>query len=218
MQSKFDSMPLVSTPLYFKNLLYLLKKDQYQAQLLQGFSSSIGLGSESVLKASRLGLVMFLKQNDHKRFLTPVCEIVTEVAKANLKNERVVAPALLTIAYFFEAGLAQQASISFKSVMLMTAKVHYQTKSFHRLDAAVRIYASLAEIDETRLDARTKLANMLLHPFPRVRNQAADLLYVIFTLERDEPGKPLSALSDTDWNQDPKSLKLKATMVKGLLV
>jgi len=53
-------------------------------------------------------------------------------------------------------------------------KAHYKTGNIRKLEAAVKLYGGLIEVYP---EALQKLATMLLHPFPKIRNEVADTLF-----------------------------------------
>jgi len=57
----------------------------------------------------------------------------------------------------------------------LTQKAHYKTSNIRKLEASIKIYGGLLEVYP---DAIEKLTSMLLHPYPNVRNAAADYLFV----------------------------------------
>jgi hypothetical protein len=67
-----------------------------------------------------------------------------------------------------------------------------------RLEAAIKVYAPLCRLEHLRADVLKKMAGMLLHPFPRIRSNVADYLFM-------ETGSDL--VKDEDWTKPPKQLK-----------
>ena len=57
-------------------------------------------------------------------------------------------------------------------------KAHYKTGNVRKLEAAIRLYGGLIEVYPP---AAEKLTSMLLHPFPKIRNQVADTLSVLLS-------------------------------------
>lgn len=58
---------------------------------------------------------------------------------------------------------------------MLVQKAHYKTSNVRKLEAAVKVYSGLMEVYPAVLQ---KLSSMLLHPFPKVRGQVADVLWV----------------------------------------
>ncbi len=57
----------------------------------------------------------------------------------------------------------------------MAQKAHYKTGNVRKLEAVIKLYGGLVQVYP---EAFQKLTSMLLHPFPKVRNQVADVLFV----------------------------------------
>ncbi|KAL9121236.1 MAG: hypothetical protein Q9187_002210 [Circinaria calcarea] len=64
--------------------------------------------------------------------------------------------------------------------------------------ASVEVYTGLATIEPVQSMVQLKLTSMLLHPYPKIRNKAADALYISTKAE---------LLRQTDWSRSPKELK-----------
>jgi hypothetical protein len=56
-------------------------------------------------------------------------------------------------------------------------QAHYKSNEVRRIEAAVRIYGSLAEDCPPALK---KLSSMLLHPFPKIRDAAVEELFALY--------------------------------------
>jgi hypothetical protein len=57
---------------------------------------------------------------------------------------------------------------SFRLLLSLTQKAHFKSSHMQKLHLALDVYRGLATISATRTDTITKLAGMLLHPFPNV--------------------------------------------------
>lgn len=57
---------------------------------------------------------------------------------------------------------------SFRKLFVAVQKAHFKTANVARLEAAVKIYASLSRLEALRAEVLKKMTGMLLHPFPRV--------------------------------------------------
>lgn len=65
--------------------------------------------------------------------------------------------------------------IRWRSLYLVVQKAHYKTGNVRKLEAAIKLYGGLVQVYPEALE---KLTSMLLHPFPKIRNQVADMLFV----------------------------------------
>jgi tubulin-specific chaperone D len=59
---------------------------------------------------------------------------------------------------------------------LFVQKSHYKTGNVRKLEAAIKLYGGLVQVYPEALE---KLTSMLLHPFPKLRNHVADVLFVV---------------------------------------
>ena len=66
--------------------------------------------------------------------------------------------------------------LRWRSLYLLVQKAHYKTGNVRKLEAAIKVYGGLVHVYP---EALQKLTSMLLHPFPKVRNQVADVLFVV---------------------------------------
>jgi tubulin-specific chaperone D len=65
--------------------------------------------------------------------------------------------------------------LRWRSLYLLVQKAHYKTGNVRKLEASIKVYSGLLQVYPETLN---KLINMLLHPFPKIRNQVADVLFV----------------------------------------
>lgn len=57
---------------------------------------------------------------------------------------------------------------SFRALLSLTQKIHFKSAHMQKLHLALDVYRGLGTIPQTRADTLTKVASMLLHPFPKV--------------------------------------------------
>ncbi|TKA76646.1 hypothetical protein B0A49_01862 [Cryomyces minteri] len=201
----------VSTYLYYRSLLQLLAPNVplcIRRAILEGYISSAGGGSESVVQASRAALADALAANalsarGSTYGLADICHTFVDILRDNLSTDRIVLPLLEVLAFLFDAHIIQRIAeegtrFRWRTLLSLVQKAHFKSNSIPKLLAAVNVYRGLAEIEVVRGSVLTKLASMLLHPFPKVRAAVADSLYTI-----TEDG----ALKPHDWSSDVKALK-----------
>ena len=92
---------------YFQQLLTLCSKDWVRLSLLEGYITSAGVGSESLLRASRSALVDYA-ENLPASELVALCQDLLEVVRQNIANDRLIIPSLEVIAFLFDAGQFQR--------------------------------------------------------------------------------------------------------------
>jgi len=66
--------------------------------------------------------------------------------------------------------------LRWRSLYLLVQKAHYKTGNVRKLEAAIKVYGGLLQVYPEALE---KLTSMLLHPFPKIRDQVADVLFVL---------------------------------------
>ena len=151
--------------------------------MIEGYVTSADTGSEDLVRASRAALAEACQDDVLRlRIRNTMCEVL----KRSLSNDRILVSAMEVIAFLFDAGIMQKNAtgsvnvpgdtMNWSDLYLLIQKAHYKTGNVRRLEAAIKLYSGLVEVYPTALD---KLIGLLLHPFPKVRNQAADSIFVI---------------------------------------
>ena len=105
--SLFSDVSDTSTEAYFLQLLSLCSFPWVIKPLLEGFLTSAGAGSESLLRSSRAALIRY---TEHLPILSLVgfCRCFTVIIQEHMSNERLLVPALDTLGFLFEAGVMQR--------------------------------------------------------------------------------------------------------------
>jgi hypothetical protein len=119
----------VSSLDYFHSALCKLKdnatSETEKRALLEGYASSAGMGTESIVQASRLALFDFLYQlpietaSEYQPYtLLDANRTITDILIENLTDDRVLLPLLTLIAFLLDTQILQRLSITtnFKSV------------------------------------------------------------------------------------------------------
>jgi len=190
---------------YFAFLLPLLSHPQIRELLVEGFLTSAGAGSDSVLRASRTALLQHLtscpsSRDEFAAALIPVFRRAVENSQ-----DRITVPLMDVASLLIDMSLLPLTDVG-KRLFILTQKAHFRTTSMPKLAAAIRLYTSLAlaVTDEPwHKDVVTKLAGMLLHPFPRVRMEASAAVYLIAA----EAGSDVAAgMELVDWGKNVKEL------------
>jgi hypothetical protein len=153
-------------------------------EMMEGYVTSADTGSEDLVRASRAALAEVCEDNDTRRRL---CTTMCEVIRCNLGNDRILVSAMEVMAFLFDVGIIQRRLsvtldpvdvpsdiMDWSDLYLLVQRAHYKTGSVRKLEAAIKLYSGLAEVYPKVLD---KLVSLLLHPFPKVRNQAADSIF-----------------------------------------
>ncbi|KAE8146237.1 tubulin folding cofactor D C terminal-domain-containing protein [Aspergillus avenaceus] len=214
LQSKYEHFSHVSTPAYFTQLLELQAIDWLRLPLLQGIATSAIAGAEGLIRSCRLALVQRingyeLRQRQH--IMIAVMKDFSVVLSDNLQDDRYAIPVLELLAFLLDSYttsiLPQSTDPSLRKLFVLVQKAHFKSSNIARLEAAVKVYASLSRIPSLRADVLKKMTAMLLHPFPRVRNTVADYLFMETTLE---------SVKTEDWTKPSKQLKEQLESVRNL--
>lgn len=92
-----------------------MSKKWLRMPLLKGYVTSAGVGSESLLRASRLALVDYITVDPQEHRILNFCTDLTELMRDHLGNDRLAIPILEVLAFLFDAGIFQQVEVaSFK--------------------------------------------------------------------------------------------------------
>ncbi|KAI9852129.1 MAG: hypothetical protein M1838_001753 [Thelocarpon superellum] len=219
---EFSDTSRTSTYPYFRYLLSLVPTHEFlEVSVLEGIVTSAGVGSEPVLRASRAALACFADDRaDQARFsVYDLGKVMTQVIRQNLHADRVLVPALETLAFLLECGVLQSlddARFKWRPLLALVQQAHYKSGSVGKLEAAVKVYTGFADIASVREAALTKLVSMLLHPFPKVRNAVAEALFTVEWSESREKSVQ-DALRGQDWSLSPKELKPSVEVIKGCM-
>ncbi|KAI9765900.1 MAG: hypothetical protein M1840_007041 [Geoglossum simile] len=221
--SDFIDASQTSSYQYFKQLLSHLSIPPLRLPTLEGYVTSAGLGSESVLRASRLALADHLESLDvlcsnkdpQSYGLRDICETLLDILKQNITNDRVAISTLEVLAFLIDSRiiqLLQETQFNWRSLLALVQKAHFKTGNVLKLTAAVKVYAGLVEIPLVRRDILTRLISMLMHPFPRVRNQVAEVLYL--NAAGNLGAEAVLTFKQTDWSASPRDLKSMVETLK----
>lgn len=106
LHSQFLDASDTSREVYFRQLLSLCSLDWVKMRLLEGYLTSAGAGSESLLRSSRAALVHYAEDLEvHELVL--FCKCLTSIIRESISNDRLLVPALDTLGFLFDAGIMQ---------------------------------------------------------------------------------------------------------------
>lgn len=190
---------------YFLQLLSLcshhLTQDWIRKPLLGGYVTSAGAGSESLLRASRAAFVLFTEPLDLAT-LAIHCTYLIDLIRDNITNDRLAVPTLEFVAFLLEAGVLQRLrdeDFAWRRLFIEVRKAHFKSGNVQKIEAAVKIYAGMLAVPRVRAEVQEKLCSMLLHPYPKIRNAAADALLIATDDER---------LMGVNWSKPQAELKV----------
>ncbi|KAJ5782992.1 hypothetical protein N7457_004766 [Penicillium paradoxum] len=214
LERKFEHFSHVSSQEYFAQLLTLQSIEWLRLPLLQGLATSAISGAEGLVRATRSALTQFLNSQDQSRrqeILMVFLQDISTILSDNLQDDRFAIPAVEFVAFLIDSYVIitpETSDPSFRKLFTLVQKAHFKSTNIARLEAAVKVYASLARIDSLRQGVLKKLTGLLLHPFPRVRSSAAEYLFVVTDSE---------ITKYEDWSASPKLLKPRVDDLKVLL-
>ena len=131
-----------------------------------------------------------------------LCTYLTDLIRENISNDRLAMPTVEFVAFLFEAGVLQRLrdqDFAWRRLFNEVRKAHFKSGNIQKIEAAVKIYAGMMAVPRVRAEVQEKLCSMLLHPYPRIRNAAADALLIV---TEDE------SLMGVKWSKPQAELKV----------
>lgn len=204
-KSLISDISQTSTIEYFLQLLSLCSQtstqDWIRKPLLEGYVTSAGAGSESLLGASRAAFNLYTESSDLTTLAT-LCTYLTDLLRDNISNDRLAVPILEFVAFLFEAGVLQRLrdqDFAWKRLFTNVRNAHFKSGNVQKIEAAVKIYAGIMAVPGVKTEVQEKLCSMLLHPYPKIRNAAADAFLIATEDEK---------LMGVNWSKNPAELKV----------
>ncbi|KAM5445614.1 hypothetical protein MaudCBS49596_007350 [Microsporum audouinii] len=184
LKRKFDHFSEVSTADYFSQLATLLQVDWLRLPLIKGLVTSLTAGADSLINSSRAALVEFINSQDDD----PKCYLCRElfrdlltILEENIANDRYSIPTVEAFAFLLEncfvPEMLELDSEHLKKLFRLVQKSHFKSTNIPRIEAALKVYFSLYGYSTMRRDATSKMINMLLHPYPKIRVLASEYLF-----------------------------------------
>lgn len=143
---------------------------------------------------------MFYAESLDLATLATLCTFLTDLIRENI-SDRLSVPTLEFVAFLFEAGVLQRLrdqDFAWKRLFTDVRKAHFKSGNVQKIEAAVKIYAGMMAVSRVRTDVEDKLCSMLLHPYPKIRNAAAEALLIA---TEDE------SLMGVNWSRPKAELK-----------
>ncbi|KAJ5107034.1 hypothetical protein N7456_003709 [Penicillium angulare] len=217
LHKRFEHISDVSSQEYFFQLLASWSQEWIRLPLLKGLATSAVAGAEGLVRSSRAAIIQFFNSRSAQadpNILIEFLQVSSATLSENLADDRYAIPiiefmAFLVDSYHSMAIGSNESNPVFRRVFTLVQKAHFRSSNIARLEAAVKLYAVLLEIQPLREDILKKLTAMLLHPFPRVRSSAAEYLYTMTDSE---------TIKYENWSASPKELKGKVDGVRSALM
>lgn len=175
---------------YFRHFLSLSKIPDFRRDIIEDLIVTASSGSESLLIASRAALAA------HAEEIMPIqldelCYTLVDILRSNVAdnkvpvNDRLLIPAMDALGFLFEIGVMERLKFgaNYISLVSLVKSAHYKSLNIRKLEAAIQIYSGILitpSFIHLRNDTLLQLTCMLLHQYPKIRNAAADTLYLAY--------------------------------------
>ncbi|KAL2438353.1 hypothetical protein ABEF95_007533 [Exophiala dermatitidis] len=205
--STFEYSQEVSTEPYFQDLMELLSLEWLREPLVLGLVSSATSGTEVICRAASNAFVWYMQgldEGQRESLSSLVSSIVLkQLAIDEAQDDRQVVPLLDFLCFMMDEGLFAKQSTADSpkgpgNVWTIIQQVLGPSPSLQRIEASLNLCSRLVASKDYRTRALDKLTRQLLHRWPKVRNTAADLLYL-------ETCSPI--LASCDWNAPVSTTK-----------
>ncbi|OXV05400.1 hypothetical protein Egran_06832 [Elaphomyces granulatus] len=182
LQRKYEHFSQVSSSNYFLQLLGLLQIEWIRVPLIQGIAASAVAGTEGLVRASRSAIAEYINmqeagEEEHK-FRLFIDNLII-ILENNLFDDRYAIPAIELSGFLLDSYGSLATVVlekSLRRLFVLVQKAHYKSSNIPRLEAAIKVYASLSRIPSLRVESIKKLISMLLHPYPKLWRQDLRLL------------------------------------------
>ncbi|KIV87718.1 hypothetical protein PV11_03247 [Exophiala sideris] len=197
LKSTFQHSADVSSISYFQQLLELLPTKSFREDLLLGLVSSATSGTEDICRAASSAFVAYMQQLDNDTGAGDLGKAISLTILDKLdtsapQDDRHVVPLLDFLCFMLDQDLFFSELDGARDIWAIMQKVHGPSSSLSRVEASLNCYSRLLMTETYRTRALDKLTRQLLHRWPKVRNAAADVLYL------DSPSQTLASF---DWNE-----------------
>lgn len=177
----FEHLVDVSSESYFSQLMPLLMHPRVQQQLILGLSSSAVGTTEEIGRACCSAFISFIRHmtaEDRGQLLSQVISAVgANVTDAASCEDHEVVQMLGFLGFILGQGFTAPERDQ-EALWSITRNAHIAAPSMERLEALILLYGVLLSYSMLRIRAVDKLTRQLLHRFPKIRNAAADALWL----------------------------------------
>ncbi|EXJ56139.1 hypothetical protein A1O7_09070 [Cladophialophora yegresii CBS 114405] len=190
----------VSSAAYFQQLMRLLSVPWAHRHLVLGVISSATSGTEDTCRAASTAFVSYIQSLEPIQGESSAAVIsniiLEELASRATEDDRQVLPLLDFLCFMIDEGLFSprpfgQSDNDDLDIWSSMQRIHSPSSTMQRMESLLNVYSRLLSTDIYRARALDKLTRQLLHRWPKIRNTAADLLYL---------DSPVEALASSDWN------------------
>lgn len=101
--SRIDDTNLMSMPEYYEQLLALRSIDWLRGYILEGCISSAGVGSESLVRSSRVALATYIDTLSASELARLSADLLTIISRG-VSDDRIIVPALAVVAFLLDSA------------------------------------------------------------------------------------------------------------------
>ncbi|KAF8957293.1 tubulin folding cofactor D C terminal-domain-containing protein [Flammula alnicola] len=198
----------------FPRAIRLLEIPEYRKPVLSGIVISIGSKTDSTQKPVSNSLVKFSQElplagglKSAYSLLDLVNDLINH-AKSHMTSNAVVVPVYQTFTLLLEADALRHVPEepagrrSLQTLLNMTSRNVDKLKSVQRIHESMKIIVNLLTFEQIRVKTVPLLSSFLAHPFPKVRSDTAEYLYIL--LQSADLGFETDAVEDilleTEWS------------------
>ncbi|KAF8955289.1 TBCD protein [Flammula alnicola] len=198
----------------FPRAIRLLEIPEYRKSVLSGIVISIGSKTDSTQKPVSNSLVKFSQElplaggpESAYSLLDLVNDLISH-AKSHMTSNAVVVPVYQTFTLLLEADALRHVPEepagrrSLQTLLNMTSRNVDKLKSVQRIHESMKIIVNLLTFEQIRVKIVPLLSSFLAHPFPKVRSDTAEYLYIL--LQSADLGFETDAVEDilleTEWS------------------
>ncbi|KAF8908871.1 TBCD protein [Gymnopilus junonius] len=175
----------------FPRVIRLLEVPEYRKHVLAGIVISIGSKTDSTRKPVSSSLVEFAQElpvihgADSAYSLLELVNDLIGHAKSNMTSNAIVVPVFQTFTVLLEADVLRHLSDeasgmqSLKTLAQISSRNVTKLKSVQRIHECMKIVVNLFTFKQIRDEKISLLIDFLGHPFPKVRSETAEYIYVV---------------------------------------
>ncbi|KAK6374852.1 hypothetical protein LTR64_002968 [Lithohypha guttulata] len=201
---RFAHQADVSSFAYFSEIAKLFSVRWLHDDLLTGFVSSIGTADDVSQNASSALVSNLVSMTadarlEHLQHIMDV--LLSELTAASGREDREVVPLLDTLCLLLEQfPIETEAQVIDQKSRIMSLVSRLQTSiaDIPRIQSLIRLVSHLALIQCFKNEALDILSRKLLHKWPKIRQYAADAIYLL---------EPQALPTTTNWNSAPLANK-----------
>lgn len=214
----------------FPLTVQLLNLDSYSYHTLLGLVISVGGLTESLVRYSSSSLLSYLREiSSSKLKLDSFTKDIIKVFSNNARNTRVIIPLLKTLDLLLSNGvfgiylMKEEESHWFPASLLEKLKDEIKnSRDPIKIFTSINTLCSLLQFPSVKEATLHQLMILLGHPYPKVRRNTADQLYVTLLtyddlISDDIIEQVMSLLSETTWDGFVDSVRHQRNTICSLL-